>query len=83
MSSKNFPGDSECYAGLVQEDELTAHVCLDCNGNGCKPKRVRRDVRERAAQRLLDLSGSTVFPDQRGRAVFVNIERGTAFVVES
>jgi hypothetical protein len=78
---RNFPGDSECYAGLVKEDDLTSHVCLNCHGEGCKPKRQVR--RAATTERLRSLSGSTVLSDQKGRAVFVDLEKGTAYVVDA
>jgi hypothetical protein len=73
-----FPGDSDCSGGLVTNDGA-AHVCLKCHGDGCKPKRTRRAPRRALYE---SLSGSTVYTDQKGRPVFVNLETGTAYVVE-
>lgn len=81
MSAGNWPGDSACDLGLVTDFEGTTHVCDTCSGNGCKPKRARNSKTKR--QLYQSLSGSVVFSDQKGRAVFVNMESGNAFVVEN
>lgn len=79
--AKNYPGDSECSLGLVHNDGR-AHVCQVCGGNGCPQKGQGRAFRTRRRELFRNLSGSTVFRDQKGRAVFVDLEKGTAYVLE-
>lgn len=80
--TKNFPGDSECTLGLVEGVDERTHVCQDCLGNGCPSKRVSYRVLARHRLKLLELSGSTVLSDQKGRMVFVDLDKRTAFVME-
>lgn len=78
----SFPGDSECALGLVTTGDGYAHVCFNCEGRGCKPKLPNRGARARRRALLEDLSGSTVLTDQKGRTVFVDLERGRVYVAE-
>jgi hypothetical protein len=73
---KNFPGDSECSLGVVVGALGTTHVCQNCRGDGCKPRHRKRKERVRA------LSGSTIFTDQKGRSVYVNLETGACVVLD-
>lgn len=85
MSTKNtlkFPGDSDCNVGVVIGDDGDSHVCDTCSGKGCKPRAPGRVVRARQREKLRELSGSVVLIDQKGRAVFVDLEKGTAYVQE-
>lgn len=81
LSRQNFPGDSACDLGIVTNGG-SCHVCQICKGDGCKPKIPGRASRARRLDQLLKLSGSTILSDQKGRAVFVDLEAQTAYVME-
>lgn len=83
--NRNFPGDSDCRAGLVtnpEDGDFTSHVCQNCSGNGCVPKAPQKAAAQRRRQLIAGQSPSYVLTDQRGNTVFVNLEKGTAYVLE-